>query len=79
MIEIGELNLSVYGLNKEQGNALGSRVAEIVAESIPDFSGNFHIPELKIKLQADLNNDTELLADRIADQIIRKIKLSTPG
>ena len=77
MIQIDELQITMPGNNREDGTDLGRQVAERLAAAIPENYGNQHIPELMVQLQSSASNDTTLMADRIAEQIIRQIKLST--
>ena len=77
MIQIDELQITMPGNNSEDGTDLGKEVAERLAQAIPENSGNRHIPELRVQLQSSASNDTTQMADRIAEQIIRQIKLST--
>jgi hypothetical protein len=77
MIQIDELHVLMPGKNKEDGTDLGRQVAERLAEAIPENYGDQHIPELRVQLQSLTSNDTPLMADRIAEQIIRQIKLAT--
>ena len=77
MIQIDELQITMPGNNREDGTDLGRQVAERLAQAIPENSGNRHIPELRVQLQSSALNDTTQMADRIAEQIIRQIKLST--
>ena len=77
MIQIDELQINMPGNNREDGTDLGRQVAERLAQAIPGNSGNRHIPELRVQLQSSASNDTTLMADRIAEQILRQIKVST--
>jgi hypothetical protein len=77
MIQIDELQITMPGNNKEDGNELGRQVAERLAVAMPENYGNQHIPELRLQLQSTTNNDTSQMADRIVEQIIRQIKLAT--
>ena len=77
MIQIDELQIKMPGNNREDGTDLGRQVAERLAAAIPENYGNQHIPELRVQLQSSALNDTTQMADRIAEQIIRQIKLST--
>lgn len=77
MIQIDELQINMPGNNQEDGKNLGRQVAERLAAVIPENSGNRHIPELRVQMQSSASNDTAQMADRIAEQIIRQIKLST--
>jgi len=76
-LQIDELLMRIPGMNEEDGASLGKLVAERVAAAIPDSFGEHHVPALKIQMSAHTSNDTSLMADRIADQIIRQIKLAT--
>lgn len=77
MIQIDELQITMPGNNQEDGTELGRLVAERLAAALPENYGNQHIPELRLQLQGLASNDVSLMADRIAEQIIRQIKLST--
>jgi hypothetical protein len=77
MIQIDELQITMPGNNKDDGNGLGRQVAERLAAAMPENYGNQHIPELRLQLQSITSNDTSLMADRIAEQIIRQIKLAS--
>ena len=77
MIQIDELQITMPGNNQEDGTELGRQVAERLAAALPENYGNQHIPELRLQLQGFSSNDTTLLADRIAEQIIRQIKLAS--
>ena len=77
MIQIDELQIRVPGLNGEEGAMLGQEVAERVAAALPGHSHDQHIPELNIRLKGIPTNDKAVVADRIAEQIIRQIKLAT--
>ena len=75
MIRIDKLHLKVPGSSEEDGNALGRQLSERLAETIPEPRGMVHIPEIRIRLHSDSLEGTAQTADRIAEQIIRKIKL----
>ena len=77
MIQIDELQITMAGNNSDSGNELGRLVGERLATALPENYGNQHIPELKLQLQSLTSNDTLLMADHIAEEIIRQIKLST--
>lgn len=77
MIQIDELQISLAGNNKDDGNELGRLVAERLAVAMPENYGNQHIPELRLQLQSISSNDTSQMADRIAQQIIRQLKLAS--
>ena len=77
MIQIEELQITVPGNNREEGSELGRQVAERLVAALPENYSNQHIPELRLQLQSSTSNDTSLMADRIAEQIIRQIKLAT--
>ena len=76
MIQIDELQITMPGNNQEDGTELGRLVAERLAAALPENYGNQHIPEFRLQLQGLASNDVSLMADRIAEQIIRQIKLS---
>ncbi|MGB3344302.1 MAG: hypothetical protein WBA61_10335 [Aequorivita sp.] len=76
MIQIDQLQIRIPGKNGDEGNILGQQVAKSLAETIPEYSGSHHIPELKIQLRNVELNDTAQLAARIAEQIIQEIKLA---
>lgn len=77
MVEIGELQIKIPGMNEEQGKLLGSKVAEKVAVGLPNLRGNHQIGELNLKLNSYQSNDTNYMADYISKEIIRQIKLAT--
>jgi len=77
MIQIDELQIMMPGNNSDTGNELGRQVAERLAAALPENYSNQHIPEIKLQLQSSTTNDTSLMADHIAEQIIRQIKLPT--
>jgi hypothetical protein len=77
MIEIGELHLKIPGLNEEQSNLLGRKVAENVAESLPNLVGNHQIDTLNLKIESLKSTDTNYMASQISQEIIRQIKLAT--
>lgn len=77
MIQVDELQIRVPGMSKEEGAILGNAVAERVAAAIPANIRDQHIPELKIQLKGILSNDRNIMADRIATQIIRQIRVAT--
>jgi len=77
MIQIDELQIVMPGNNSDNGNELGRQVAERLAAALPENYSNQHIPEIKLQLQSSTTNDTSLMADHIAEQIIRQIKLAT--
>lgn len=77
MLQIDELMIRIPGLNEETGAGLGKLVADKVAAAIPDNFNEHHVPELKIQLKDPLSGDPAQIADRIAEQIIRQIKLTT--
>jgi hypothetical protein len=77
MIQIDELRITMPDNNQDDGNELGRQVAERLAAAMPENYGNQHIPELRLQLQGTTSNDTSLMADRIAEQIIRQIKLAS--
>ena len=76
MLQIDELQIRVPGMNEEQGTGFGKLVAEKVAAGLPDNHTNQRIPAINIQLKDSFSPDTNLMADRIADQIIRQIKLA---
>ncbi len=77
MLQIVELQIRVPGMNEEQGTGFGRLVAEKVASALPDNHTNQRIPEINIQLKDSFSQDTNLMADRIAEQIIRQIKLAS--
>ena len=77
MIQVDEMHLKITGKTSEDGITLGKLVAERLAESIPEYSVNKHIPELRVQLHSSSTNDTIMLADRIVEQIVKQIKLET--
>jgi len=77
MIQINELQLRVSGMNEESGAGFGKQLAEKIAASVPHNSGDLHIPELRIQLKDVSDGDSSLMADRVAEQIIKEIKLVT--
>lgn len=77
MIQVDELHIRIPGNSKEDGAELGKQVANRLAEATPEHFRNHHIPELRVQLQSSTSNDTLLMADHIAEQIIRQIKLAS--
>ena len=77
MIQIDEMQITMPDNNNEDGAELGRLVAERLAAAIPENYGSQHIPEIRLQLQSSTLNDTSLMADRIAEQIIRQIKLAS--
>ena len=77
MIQIDELQIMMPGNHREDGTELGRQVAERLAAAMPENYGSQHIPEIRLQLQGTTSNNSSLMADRIAEQIIRQIKLST--
>ncbi len=77
MVEIGELQIKIPGLNEEQSKLLGEKVAENVAEGLPDMVGNHQIDTLNLKLGPFQSSDTNYIANHISKEIIRQIKLAT--
>jgi hypothetical protein len=77
MIQIDELQIMMPGNNRDDGDELGRQVAERLAAAMPENYSNQHIPELRLQLQSPSSNDLPLMADRIAEQIIRQIKLAS--
>lgn len=77
MIQIDELQIRMPGNRQVDGTELGRQVAERLAAAMPENYGTHHIPELKLQLQGFSSNDTSLMADHIAEQIIRQIKLAS--
>jgi len=77
MFQIDELQIHVPGMNEEQGTVLGKLVAEKVSATLPDSHNNLNIPEINIQLKDSFSQDTNLMADRIAEQIIRQIKMAS--
>lgn len=73
MTEIGELNIRVPGMSEDAGANLGRMVAEKVSAALPVENANRYIPELRIKMQGSVSENTDVMADRIAQQIIRQI------
>ena len=73
-MQIDELKIRIPGMNEAEGASLGQQVAERVAAAIPENSDNYRIPEINIQMKGSINNDTTLMADRIAEQIIRQIR-----
>ncbi len=76
MIQIDELQISMPGNNPDDGNELGRQVAERLAAAMPLNYGSQHIPEIRLQLQGSASNDISQMADRVAEQIIRQIKLA---
>lgn len=74
MIQIDELRMSVPGNDEIEGAELGRQVAERIAIAIPENYGNFLIPEIRLQLQSSGSNDVSMMADRIAEQVIKEIK-----
>ncbi len=77
MVEINELVLRIPAANKEEGTLLGQNVAQRVADALPEGKESFEIPELKIQITSSQLNNTCGMAEAIAQQIIREIKLAT--
>ncbi|MBK7110691.1 MAG: hypothetical protein WAU21_09445 [Chitinophagales bacterium] len=77
MIQIDELQIKMSAKNEYDGNTIAKQVAEKLAESLPEYSGTHHIPQLNVHMQLKGSNDTPQLANQIAEQIIRQIKLTT--
>ncbi|MBP7399891.1 MAG: hypothetical protein KA954_09920 [Chitinophagales bacterium] len=77
MIQIDELQIRMSGNNEYDGNTIAKQVAERLAESLPEYSGTHHIPELKVQMQLKSLDDSAQFANQIAEQIIRQIKLTT--
>ncbi len=73
MTEIGELNIRVPGLSEDAGANLGRMVAEKVTAALPIGKADRYIPELRIKMQGSVSENTDVMAERIAQQIIRQI------
>ncbi len=76
MTHINELVIRVPGISEEKGGRLGNDVAQLVAENIPEGLGDYHIPELKIQMNASQFNGRDDMASVIAQQIIRQIKMA---
>ena len=77
MIQIDALQITMPGNDKYDGNELGRHVAERLAAAMPENYSSQHIPELRLQFQGPSSNDISLMADRIAEQIIRQIKLAS--
>jgi hypothetical protein len=77
MIQIDELQITIPGHNKDDGTELGRQVAERLAAAMPENYGNQHIPEIRLQMQSPSSNDVSQMAERIAEQIIRQIKLAS--
>lgn len=77
MIHIEELQITMPGNDKIEGAELGRQVAERLAAAIPENYGNRQIPEIRLQMQGSSSNDTAFMADRIAEQIIRHIKIAS--
>lgn len=77
MIQIDELQITMPGNDQYDGNELGRQVAERLSASMPANYNSQHIPELRLQLQGSASNDISMMADRIAEQIIRQIKLAS--
>lgn len=77
MIQIDELQITMSGNDTDAGTELGRLVAERLSTAMPENYRDQHIPELKLQLQSTTSNDTSLMADQIAEQIIREIKLTS--
>jgi hypothetical protein len=77
MIQVDELQIMMPSNHREDGTELGRQVAERLLAALPENYGNQHIPELRLQLQSTTSNDISLMADRIAEQIIRQIKLAS--
>jgi hypothetical protein len=76
MIQINELVLRIPAANYEEGDLLGKEVAQRVADALPEGRENFQIPELKIQMTASQVNNASGMAEAIAEQIVREIKLA---
>ncbi|MEI6682114.1 MAG: hypothetical protein WCO44_05780 [Bacteroidota bacterium] len=76
MMQIDELQIRVPGMSEEAGTALAKAVAERVAAALPAGTTDRYIPGLKIKMQGSFDENTDLMADRIASQILRQINFT---
>lgn len=76
MIQIDELQIIMPGNDKETGTELGRQVAERLA-AMPENYGIRRIPEIRLQLQRTTSNDNSQMADQIAEQIVRQIKLAS--
>lgn len=75
MIQIEEMVLRVPGLAQEQAGRLGREVAQLVANALPQDTGNYTIPELQLKINASSFSPGTSMAADIAAQIVRQIKM----
>lgn len=75
MIQIDDLILRVPGWDEEPSKSLGKDIAKKLSENLPSISDSMRIPDFKIQMNA--GSDANQMATRIADQIIRQIKLAT--
>jgi hypothetical protein len=75
MTEIGELNIRVPGMSEDAGANLGRMVAEKVSAALSAGKNDRYIPELSIKIQGSVSENTDVMAERIAQQIIRQINI----
>lgn len=76
MVQINELHISMPGNTEEEGKDLGRLVAERIAASLPENLLSKYLPGLRMQLQDPPLNDIHEMAERIAEQIIRQIKIS---
>jgi hypothetical protein len=76
MTQIDELVIRVPGFgNEESSHTLGKEVAQHVMEALPEEMSDRRIPELNIRMTTPAERGTTAMANAIAEQIIREIKL----
>ena len=75
MIQIEELHLRLADAGEEEGRAMGQKIAEGLAESMPTQNSNAYIPEVKIRLDPAVASRQTNTGDSIVAEVIRQIKM----
>ncbi len=75
MFEINEMSIRVPELNKEDGQQLGEQVAQRLTERLPAQTERRHIEALDVRLSLLPGMGQGKMADAIAEQILRQLKM----
>ena len=75
MIQIDEMVIRVPGMGPEDARWIGEEVASQIAGRLPDQVENKKIDELNVKLSFSPGLGRAEIANRIADQLFRQLKL----
>ena len=75
MIQIDEMVLRVPGMAEEEASRLGKEVAQRVADALPVDITHCNVLELQVKINESSIPPGVSMAEAVAEQIIRQIKM----